>query len=210
MRSFLFVNLYLIILFGVISFALFLFFTLISKNKWGILASIFVLTFSIGIFRFHIAYVPVPEIFESKIGGKETFQGEIIEEPDRREDNQKLTVGVRVGEEKTKILISTSLDREYKYGDEVDFMGKLEKPENFITDRGKEFDYINYLRKDGIFFLMSYPEIETIATGNGNKIKSALFIVKEKFLEKMNLAIRSPESLLMGGLILGEKATFNC
>jgi len=33
LRSFLFIDLYLIILFGAISFALFLFFTLISKNN---------------------------------------------------------------------------------------------------------------------------------------------------------------------------------
>ena len=33
MRSFVFVDLYLVVLFGVITCALFLFFTLISKNK---------------------------------------------------------------------------------------------------------------------------------------------------------------------------------
>ena len=32
---------------------------------------------------------------------------------------------------------------------------------------------------------------------------------KINFLNKMNLAIREPESLLMGGLILGEKSSFN-
>ena len=32
---------------------------------------------------------------------------------------------------------------------------------------------------------------------------------KEKFLEKMNFVMASPENLLMGGLILGEKSSFS-
>ena len=106
-------------------------------------------------------------------------------------------------------MLSANLDEEFKYGNKINFEGKLEKPENFITDQGKEFDYVNYLRKDGIFYVMSYPKIEIVSRGNGNFIKSALFYVKDKFLNKMNLAIREPESLLMGGLILGEKSSFN-
>jgi competence protein ComEC len=40
-------------------------------------------------------------------------------------------------------------------------------------------------------------------------VKNALFAIKNKFLEKMNFAISPPESLLMGGLILGEKTAFS-
>jgi len=57
--------------------------------------------------------------------------------------------------------------------------------------------------------MMNYPQIEIVSNGNGNKIKSVLFFVKEKFLEKTNFAIPEPESLLMGGLILGEKSSFS-
>jgi len=51
--------------------------------------------------------------------------------------------------------------------------------------------------------------MEVVSSGNGNPIKNTLFSLKEKFLEKMNFAIASPENLLMGGLILGEKSSFN-
>ncbi|MBI3306022.1 ComEC/Rec2 family competence protein [Candidatus Nomurabacteria bacterium] len=210
----------MIILFGVISFGLFLFFSLISKNKLGVIFSIFVLAFSLGIFRFHIADISAPKIFESKIGQTADFHGKVVDEPDRRENNQKLVVllapqGLALDSLKarpfpaSKILLSASLDENYRYGDEITFNGKLEKPDNFITDQGKEFDYINYLKKDGILYLMGYPDIEIISRGNGNIVKSTLFFIKEKFLEKMNLAIQGPESLLMGGLILGERAAFS-
>ena len=143
---------------------------------------------------------------ETKVGEEENFTGIIVDEPDIRENNQKLTVKVH---EKSKILATTDFSQTFKYGDEINILGKLQKPENFLTDQGKEFDYINYLRKDRILYLISYPEIEIISRGNGNKIRSALFGVKEKFLEKINFAIATPESLLMGGLILGEKSSFS-
>ena len=209
LRSLVSVNLYFVILFSIISFALFLFFTLISQDKWGIIASIFILTFCLGILRFHMIDVSAPNVFGSQVDQKTSFSGEIIDEPSIGENSQKLTVEVSIDKEKTDILMSVNLDEDYKYGDKINFSGKLEKPQNFITNQGKEFDYINYLRKDGIFYVMSYPTIEIISRGNGSFIKSALFSIKEKFLEKMNLTIKTPESLLMGGLILGEKSDFD-
>jgi competence protein ComEC len=208
-RSFIFTDFYINLLIGVVSLALFLFFYLVSKNKWGIIFSIFLLMFSFGVFRFHISDKSAPENFESKVDVKSDFAGEIIDEPDIRETNQKLTVEVNESNNKTEILLTTGLDENYKYGDSINFRGKLEKPENFETDYGKEFDYVNYLRKDGIFYIMSYPSIEVVDSGGGSIVKRTLFSAKEKFLEKMNLEIPEPESLLMGGLILGEKSSFS-
>ncbi len=171
--------------------------------------SIFIFVFAFGIFRFHGVDKTPPEFFESKVGEHISFTGIIIDEPDKRENNQKLTILTKENDEQTKILASVSLDDKYKYGDEINFSGKLQKPENFTTDQGKEFDYINYLRKDGIYYVMSYVNTDVISSDNGNFIKSILFSAKAKFLEKIDLNIRQPESLLMGGLILGEKSAFS-
>ena len=209
LRSFVLVNLYLVILFCLIASGLFLFFTFVSKNKWGIIASVFVFAFSFGIFRFQVVDVPNPPIFESQVGQKVTFSGEIVDEPSIKENNQQVVVETKIGEDSTEIILSTGLDVDYKYGDEINFTGSLKRPENFITDTGKEFDYINYLRKDGILYVMGYPKIEIISRNNGNVIQNALFFAKKKFIEKMNFAITGAESLLMGGLILGEKASFS-
>lgn len=209
LRSFIFVNFYLALLFSLIAFALFLFFSLISKNNLGILFSIFIFTFCLGVFRFNMVDVPNPILFENQVGQKVNFKGEIVDEITIKENNQQLIVEIKKEEQKIKILISTNLDINYKYGDEINFSGKLQKPENFITDQGKVFDYVNYLRKDGILYVVNYANIDIISRGNGNLIKNALFFVKEKFLEKMNFVINSPENLLMGGLILGEKSSFS-
>ena len=150
-----------------------------------------------------------PEIFEIQVGEKVELTGIIVDEPDIRENNQKLVIEIKNSEDKVKILVTVGYDENFQYGDEVMVKGKLEKPENFTTDTEKEFDYINYLKKDGIYYLVNYAEVEVLSQGNGSFIKSKLFSFKEKFLEKISFSIREPESLLLGGLILGEKASFS-
>ncbi len=247
LRSFIFVNFHLVLLLGLLALALLIVFWLVRKKprhvinsavaesvtskddrgsrKFGLLLCIFILFFAFGIIRFHIADKPTPFVFESRVGQKVSLVGEIADEPNIAERNQKIVVTASLfpqglvfreskarpfpDQDKTKILITTDRGAKFRYGDRVNFEGILRKPENFVTDQGKEFDYVNYLRKDGIFFTMSYPKVEIVSHGHGGKVKSILFSVKEKFLEKMNLAIREPESLLMGGLILGERAAFD-
>ena len=72
-----------------------------------------------------------------------------------------------------------------------------------------EFDYVNYLRKDGIFYTMKNPKIEILSSGHGNFIKRALFSFKERFDTAMAKAIPTPESIVMGGIILGERYAFS-
>lgn len=209
LRSFIFVNQYIVSVFLIVSISLFLLFLCVSRSKVGFIFCIFLFSFSLGVLRFHLSDVSLPEVFESKVDKSLELKGFIIDESEIKETNQKLTIETEIGDEKTEILLTSSLDENFKYGDEINFKGILKKPVNFITDQGKEFDYVNYLRKDGIFYVMNYPNIEIVSRGNGNKIKSALFLVKEKFLEKINFVIPEPESLLMGGLILGEKSSFS-
>ncbi len=214
LRSFVFINLYLSLLVLLLAVALLFYFILLKnfsfiKYRWDVISAAFVLAFCLGVLRFHIVDVPAPQVFESKVDQKISLTGEIIDEPTLGENNQRLTVQIKEGDAKTKVLVSTAFGEDYRYGDEINFTGELAKPENFITDQGKEFDYVNYLRKDGVLYVMGYPEIEIVSRGNGNFVKSTLFSLKEKFLEKINLAIEEPEALLMGGLILGEKSSFN-
>ncbi len=215
LRSFVFINIDIVYSLGLLAFFLLILFSLFVKSKraclrrQGVLISVLMLTFTLGVFRFHIADDPNPEYFESKVGEKIAFEGFVVAEPDIREDNQKITVETSFGEESTKILLTVPLGEPIKYGDEISFGGKLAKPENFMTDTGKEFDYINYLRKDGILYLVNYGDVEILSSGHGNKIKTFLFKIKANFLEIINFSIADPESLLMGGLILGEKSPFS-
>lgn len=201
------INFYFIILFSIITLALFVFFYLISLNKFGIIFSCFIFAICLGMFCFYRVDNNLIYKFDDSLSQKISFSGVITDEPSIRENNQKLIIKVK--DENFKVLVTIGQNFIYKYGDEVSVSGKLEKPENFTTDQGKNFDYINYLRKDSILYVMNFPEIDIVSRGNGNFVKNFLFNIKNKFLEKINKVIPSPESLLLGGIILGEKASFD-
>ena len=121
-----------------------------SKNKWAVLAGIFVLAISLGILRFNLAEKNIgsaDDLWSGKpmeVGQNASLSGMIDDEPEIKENNQKLTVDV--GSKKNlRILITTDFNESYRYGDVISFYGKLEKPENFVTNTGKVFDYVNYL-----------------------------------------------------------------
>ena len=208
-RSFFILDIYSVILFAVISLAVLAFFVFVSRNNPGIILAMFCLAVGMGAVRFGLADARPPILWESRVGEKVTLLGELVDEPSIREKNQQLVVELKEGDSRTKILLSAGLEEDYEYGEEINFTGTLKKPENFMTDTGKVFDYINYLRKDGVLYVMSYPQIEILSDGHGNWVKSGLFSAKNKFLEKINLVIPSPENLLLGGLILGERSGFS-
>src|SRR3989344_1527391 len=59
-----------------------------------VLISIFILTFGLGIFRFHVSDIKPPLYLEQQIGSSIELQGIIVDEPDQRESNTKLTVEI--------------------------------------------------------------------------------------------------------------------
>ena len=160
LRSFIFIDFSVIVLVGIISFFIILFFSFISKNKWGITAGIFILVFSLGIFRFNLAEKNIGTALDSwsgkqiAEGASVSLSGLISDEPDIRENNQKLTVSVG-DKENLKILITTDFTENYKYGDVINFYGKLEKPENFTTDTGKEFYKLFAERRNSVHYGLS-------------------------------------------------------
>jgi len=209
LRSFISVDLYFTLFVLLISVFLILFFSLISKSRAFLLLFIFVAFFSVGVYRYHVVDSKLVDVFTDGVDQKVSLTGVIVDEPDNRENNMKLLVRTNIEGNEVKILVTVNLGEDFKYGDSIQFSGKLSKPENFTTDTGKEFDYINYLRKDGILYSMSYGNVEVVSRGGGSVIKRHLFAFKGKFLEKISYAIPSPESLLMGGLILGERSAFD-
>ena len=70
-----------------------------------------------------------------------------------------------------------------EYGDKIRVSGKLELPKNFENENGNEFDYVSYLSKDKIHFLIYRPEVEKIGSGESNKIIASLYSFKNVFIE---------------------------
>jgi len=217
LRSFVRVDLGGIVFIGLVYIFLIFLSPIIVKKNHDVSISIFALAFLLGILRFHIADVPPPAAFEAQAGKNVSISALIVDEPAKNGDKVKLIVetGDETGAKidikgpKTGIVVFSKTDLGFHYGDEIEISGKLEKPANFMTDQDMEFDYVNYLRKDGIFYAMHDPKIEILSSGHGNPVKRALFSVRESFDAAIGKAVPAPESIVLGGIILGERYAFS-
>lgn len=164
-----------------------------------------VIAIAVGVFRFNISDTAPPRFLETQVGSKVALIGIVVDDPDKRDTNTKLTVKVEQEDEIGHILVSVDPYSEVRYGDEISVSGNLKKPENFMTDQGKEFDYVSYLWKDDIRYLISYGKVEIISSSNGSFIREKLFDFKHILLKKFSLLVPYPESGLLGGVLIGSK-----
>jgi competence protein ComEC len=194
------------------------FFIMDQKNKdIIILLIIFCISFAFGIFRYEIKDNIKPDLnLENNLDKKVTLIGMVSDEPTIKENYRSLIVDFKKLESLDSSIeifgrgiISTEVYPELSYGDLVKLSGKLEKPENFSQIKsqsdGASFDYISYLAKDDILYKIDYANVEYISSGHGNFIKSVLYKFKNSFIDNLNKSIRSPESFLLSGIILGSK-----
>ncbi len=140
---------------------------------------------------------------------KLTLIGTIIKEPDIRENNIKLTLSIdnlnpdgklsRPGE--GRVLVTTNRYPEYQYGDKLKIRGYLKTPQEF-----PDFNYRNYLAKDGIYSVIYYPEIELIEKNQGNLVYAKILSFKNKLRESIYQNLSPPQSSILGAMILGDKS----
>jgi len=140
-----------------------------------------------------------------------TLIGIVSDEPDIREKSIKLTIKPSqiLAEDRPlpisgKILITTNRYPEYQYGDKLKITGKLESPPIF-----EGFSYKEYLKKEGIFSVMSWPEIEVVDQGFGNPVMKFLFSFKNKFKETARTFISPPEVGILEALIFGDEGNIS-
>ncbi|MCC7469805.1 MAG: ComEC family competence protein [Bacteroidetes bacterium] len=184
----------------------------LPKRK-TLLISVFLLFVSVGSLRFYIKdSAEQKNLLDNFIDEKITLTGVIKNEVESRQNSQRFILKAENLNFKNKdykidsnVLVSTELFPKFSYGDKIFVQGELKNPENFLTDNGREFDYKNYLRKDSIFYTMSFAKIQYLSSGNGNIVKEKILFVKDKFLNSIEKIIPSPESSLLSGLLLGVK-----
>jgi len=130
---------------------------------------------------------------------KTTLTGQIIKEPDIREKNIKLTI--KLDNLDGKILVTTTKYSQYQYGDKLKITGDLLTPEEF-----PDFNYKDYLAKEGIYSVVYFPEIEPIKRNQGNFIYTKILSFKNKLRESISQNLSPPQSSILGAIILGDKS----
>lgn len=173
------------------------------------------LAFALGILRMNFTYISPDTNLSKFVGEKISLEAIISNEPDVRDNLVRYTI--KPASSESQVLIIANRFPELKYGDKVKVSGKLDLPKNFVSSRGAsaewdsvEFDYINYLAKDKINFLIYRPQIDpTSSSSTGlrgtRKIISALYSIKNIFVEKISAVVPEPNSSLLGGIIFGAK-----
>ncbi len=137
----------------------------------------------------------------SHVGTEVIFTGTLVAPPDIRQRTQHLLVSD--GED--TILVFADRFESFVYGDQVTVTGTLTLPESFITDLGRTFDYRGYLKARGVEYTIPFGEVVVLSRAHGNPILRELYEVKDAFMNAINTHVRSPQSALGVGLLLGVK-----
>jgi len=176
------------------------------------LTSIFILCALCGMGRIFISsiysYSELSEFENQNI----VAEGVVVTEPDVRESRTQLTIridSVAVASNTVSfsenILVSVPLYPEFSYGDKVSVNTTLHIPKDIDSGDGRIFDYKNYLRVRGIWYVGERAKVIYVESGFGNPVKKVLFTIKKTFTESISRAIPPPESSLLSGLLIGSK-----
>lgn len=131
-------------------------------------------------------------------------RGFIADEPDVRDTSQKLEIAVEVinglpGHMVSgKILVTTNLYPEYKYGDRLEIECELKRPEEY-----KGFAYDRYLARYNIYSVCYYPRLKVISGGGGNYIYEKIFSLKSRLAGLIDSGLSEPESSLARPIVFG-------
>ncbi len=165
------------------------------------IAGFCILFLVLGILRMQISEFNIAnnKLSKSNDRGQIILIGIISGEPDIRDTFQKLKVDI----EGSAVLVATNRYPEYKYLDKIKLTGKLETPS--VTD---EFNYKNYLMKDGIYSVMNFPKVELISSKHKYNTWSFLYekilFFKQKLRESIKNNFSPPQSSILEGTILGD------
>lgn len=177
-----------------------------GENTW-LAAGLFLAFLGLGVFRAEGVFIfPPDSIAKYNDGGKITWRGVLVEEPDERGDKTNLTVEAKKltePENRTvagRVLLTAAPYPKYAYGDELEIIGKLETP--FETE---DFSYKNYLAKKRIFSTGRYAQIGKLGENRASQFVARLLGLKAYLIERLSLILSEPQNSLLAGLLVGAK-----
>jgi competence protein ComEC len=177
----------------------------ISPLAWGVL----IVSFSIGFLRFQTAQIPITK---DNVGwynnsGKATLLGKVAAPPNKgdritqvRLEVQQLTLAnnQEISPINGLVLLWVPNNAEYEYGDLLQVDGKLITP---FEDQ--EFSYKEYLARQGIFSLITYPKVILIQKGTGNPILMGIYSLRDRAHQTLRQLFPAPEASVFAGILLG-------
>ena len=213
-------------------------FILIEKARVGATVRFFVvpLFFAASFFGASLWVAHYEKIHESRfpkecIGRKISLVAVIDDDPDRGLDKTSVILrpvafhtdgnGLCQGNLRVPGRIAASLEsaEDFSYGDQILAEGILSYPENFTTDTGRTFDYVNYLAMHDVYLQVDRPFLQKLSSADVKffptvsagasilfRVRKFLYAIKYSFVETLVRVFPSPEAGLLAGIIIGEKS----
>ncbi len=177
-----------------------------QHRKLIILISLCLVAFLGGTF-YSQASLPVDEHYLQFYNDRETVEikGLVDEDPELRDKTIHLRLSareIRLDEEWQEIsgtvLLFVPRYPAYSYGDVLRVTGKLETPPQL-----DDFDYEEYLARQGIYSTMLYPEIEILPGWEGSKLLAWVYSLRNRLSQTLAEVLPEPQASLAQGIILG-------
>jgi len=145
-------------------------------------------------------------IFDSSIlkfdQEKVTIRGRVARDSEGFE-KQKISVEVLsvndIKGEWGNVLVYGDKYSEAGFGDVIEVIGTLKKPENFSN-----FDYRGYLAKEGIAAIITNPKINIIKSGEPNFFISGMLYIKSKISSAIDADFVPEQAAIVQAMVLGE------
>lgn len=177
--------------------------------------------FALGLARFFFSF-PLSSDHISRFndtGEAVTFEGIVIEEPDRREFSERLVIRVLAiwrADSRERVFVKgrvlALLPRypEHRYGNRLELSGALLSPESFSRPPPSEtpsenFSYADYLSRYNIYSVIQKPRVSVLAEGKGNMFFAFIYRIKESIETKLNSFFPEPHASFSAGLLLGSR-----
>jgi competence protein ComEC len=97
-----------------------------------------------------------------------------------------------------KAVVNVPRYHQYHYGDVLRITGKLETP-----SQSDDFNYKDYLARQGIYSIINYPRIEILDIGKGFKPLSWIYSLRNRLSQSLSQALPEPQASLAQGILLG-------
>jgi competence protein ComEC len=176
----------------------------------GLSPALILFSFLAGILRYQITTPPLSQnnlaYYNDK--GVVTMTGEIYGFPDRRDTYQLLTVrvnqlsspngGVTGLPVAGQVVVRTSIDTIWNYGDLIQLTGRLATP----SDEA-DFSYRDYLTRRSIGSSLYYPKLVVVTREGGISVMRWIFSLRDRGLTVLAKLYPMPESALLSGILLG-------
>ncbi len=162
---------------------------------------LFMLLLVMGILGFTYTFIRERKPSQILLEKKETpvmLVGRVVSNPIVSENKTDFQFKTDEGKIKTTIFSQQDIS----FGDTLIVKGLIKQPENFQTETGKVFDYVNYLGKDRIFFTMVATE-STHVNHAKFSFRKELFSLFNKANNLLKENVKTPFNALVQGVLLG-------